>query len=155
MLRTTVAVLLTAVVVLFGARALFHPAGGIPSGSQPSQDCRKQDDCKVPIAFNCLATNLAPTCTPVPSAQVLLVRPGNKIHFTFDSTTGHTFNHSDGIKFVSGNDGGKLPCVPDTSDPKMQAYTCTDTLQAGTVDAYKYQIDVDWMFTVDPWAVNY
>ncbi len=155
MLRIAGAVLVTAVVVLFGARAVFHPAGGIPDGSQTSQDCRAHDDCTVAITFNCIASNVAPTCTPVPHAQVLLVRPGNKIHFTFDSNTGHTFSPSDGIKFVSGNDSGLLPCVPDTSIQNMQAFTCTNKLQAGTVDAYKYQIAVNWMFTVDPWVVNY
>jgi hypothetical protein len=159
MLRTTVAVIVTAVVVLVGARVMFPPGEALGSGANQALDCRTVPVCTVPITFACIASNVAVSCTPGPVAPVILISTGHQVlQFVLDKTTSHTFNQSAGIKFTSSNARDYQPCAPDASDPLQQTYTCANNLNhlpAGTVDAYKYQIAVNWMFTVDPWAVNY
>ena len=156
MQKTIVTVLVTAVVLFFAVRYTpLHTAITIPSSPNPGLDCRGKD-CKVDISFDCIATNVPFTCTPIPPAQVLLVSSRYKIDFTLKTDNGYTFNQTDGVAFTSANASGLFPCMPDRND--KQKYHCADNAPAATpekADAYKYQIHVDSMGIVDPWAVNY
>ena len=156
MQKTAVAVLVTAVV--------FALAGYYVAGSRPPQatllkhahqyhDCRGKD-CDITIKFVCVDAANASTCEPYADYELILVNAEHKMKFTIDPTTNYDFDPNDGIKFTSTNANGWLPCSPQAHNTKV--FGCENHIPPGTAsDAYKYQIHVQQMTIVDPWAVNY
>ncbi len=156
MQKTAVAVLVTAVVFALGGYYFARskpPQVTLLNHAHKYQDCRGKD-CDVTIKFDCGDAANPATCAPYADDELILVNAEHKMKFTIDPTTHYDFDPSDGIKFTSANANGWLPCHPQPHSTTV--FVCENHIPPGTAsDAYKYQIHVQGMTIVDPWAVNY
>ncbi len=109
-------------------------------------------DCNVKVQFACTphTTPTNNTCTVYADPELIFIKPGDKIKFTVESPTGHTFKFdpTDGIKFAS----TKFTCSPNGSDQKFK---CDNTISGTDPEAYYYSVHITGFDVADPWAVNY